>query len=248
MEQASGSPPVKDRTHSRPKPYHVHFDPSRTTGVDWTAHRGHTQTHSSARSTDGGLKGKEGGKENNEYLVEPKALNELEAEQGMEYEPRGAYVSQTSLPKGDGSTGLAHRQGSTLSSTQRVHSQASLTKTSELPYSSSAAFSQRYNSTVSFSVPSTTTSSSTLRPSPTSHPHTITKSNTSTRPFLSTASPSDPYIPTSPHSRLGGTSAAYSNATAVFGPPVKFSDHSSRHVPTSSRQPTVVRPAEVCTM
>ena len=228
LEQTSASPPVKDRTQRRPKPYHVYFDPGRATGAERATHYGHTNIHSSTLSSDGGVlksKGGEGrgGKENNEYVVEPRALNELESQKNMEYEPHGANVSQTAALKSNSSNGTAYKPGRTLSN-PHVQLQASLagsnSESRSLPSSTSAAFSQRYDSTVRFSVPPTTT---TLHPSP-----------------------SNPNTTSSPHSRLGGTSAPYSNATAVFGPPVKFGDHTSRHVPVSSRQPTMVRPAEVC--
>lgn len=263
---------MKDRTQRRPKPYHhVHFDPARATGAERTARYGHMETYSSTLSSGDGVakksKGREGGggKENNEYLVEPKPLNEVESQQSMEYEPHGAYVSKTDPLKSDSSRGASYKPGRTLSK-PHVHSQAGLAGSSSgeshpLPSSTSAAFSQRYDSTVRFSVPSTTSivtfsspSSFTLHPSPPSHSHTITTTSTTsayTYPLsaATAASPSNPNSIGSPHSRLVGGSSAppYSNSTAVFGPPVKFGDSSGRHVPVSTtRHPTMVRPAEVC--
>ena len=215
-----------------------------------------------------------GGKENNEYLVEPRPLNELESQQNMEYEPRGAHVSKTGPFKSDSSRNAAYNKPGRTLSNPRILSQTGLAGISggvgrPLPSSTSATFSQRYDSSVRFSVPSTTpyitTSASSpsalLHPSPSSHAHTVTTSTSTTSsstharhplPLATSASPSNPNTIGSPHSRLaGGTPATpYSNATAVFGPPVKFGDHSStgtgRHVTVSSRQPTMVRPAEVC--
>ena len=231
-----------DRTQRRPKPYHVHFDPGRSTGAERSALYGLTKTYPSNQSADGGVLkskvGDEGGKENNEYLVEPRALNELESQQSMEYEPHGAYVSKTSPLKSDSSRAATYKPGRTLSST-RVQSQAGSSESRTLsPSSSSAAYSHRYDSTVHFSVPPTTTTASTLHPSPPSHPHTVATSTY----HLSTASPSNPNTIGSPGSRPASTFAPHSNATAVFGPPVKFGDHASRQ----SRHPTMVRPAEVC--
>ena len=185
----------------------------------------------------------EGGGKENEYLVEPRALNEL----GLQYESRGmdsgnasgAHMIKTSPPKSDPSTTRTYKPGRTLSAT---HAHSLGGQSHALPARSTAS-TQKYESSVRFTVPVPSSSPSTLHPSPPSQSHTITSPSTH-HPSTSTTSPSDPYSVGPPRTRptSTATTAPYSNATAVFGPPVKFGERAT-HVP--SRQPTLVKPAEV---
>ena len=238
MERASGSPPIKDRTQRRPKPYHVHFDPTKSgTGLERSVLLGHTKPYSSGQrsdvmsSTKGGGEG--GGKEN-EYLVEPQALNEVGADGMGTGGPR--HVTRTSPLRSDlsrATTAAAVATTTTATSKPRrtlSARQAGETRTQTLPSTSA----QRYDSSVRFTVPPAAVSTH-LHPSPPSHSHSHTVTT-------STASPSNPNNIGLPNPRPVSASAPYSNSTAVFGPPVKFGVQTKEMPP---RQPTVVRPAEV---
>lgn len=216
---------------------------------------GRTKPYSRGQSSDDISRdergGQGGGRKENEYLVEPKALNELEAKRSMEQESDGMgsdwphHPTRISPLRSDitSTTRTAmYNPGRSLSAPQSTNSQAHETRTRTLPSTTSTASTRKYDSTVRFSVPptaSTSAPSTHLHPSPPSHFHSYPLTT-------STASPSNPNdIGGLSHPRLTTAHTSYSNSTAVFGPPVKFGEH-AREMP--SRQPTLVRHAEVqCT-
>lgn len=214
---------------------------------------GCTKSYSRSQSCDDisrDKRGREGGGgKENEYLVEPKALNELEAEKSMEQESDGIgsdwphHAIRTSPLRSDTTTTTTRtatfKPGRSLSAPQSTNSQARETHTHTLPSTTSTASAHKYNSTVRFSVlptVSTSSPSTRLRPSQPSHSHPYPLTT-------STAFPGNPNDIGLAHPRLTTASTLYSNSTAVFGPPVKFGEQ-AREMP-SSRQPTLVRPAEV---
>lgn len=248
MEQTTGSPPIKDRTQRRPKPHHVHFHSQRGARVDSTAHHhGRTKTlYASGQGLDDGTrsrgKGGRDGKEN-EYVVEPKALNDVaDAQSGMEYDTHQVGGSRDrvakSSPLRDSSSRVAvsesYKPPERTTATRHKHAREGHSQQSS---------SHRYDSSVRFAVPPTVSTSSSPttpfhHPSPPSHSHTYMYVSRN----ITTASPSNPNSIGSvyPPKMTSTTSAPpYSNSTAVFGPPVKFGSE------VKSRQPTMVKPTEV---